>query len=291
LNTAEIFHSIYQDVFCQSFFNSCYVFLCGGAEKNHVRKKVGALLEKKGFKIFFPEDLFMDLLNRNRSNNLLEFENLLADNSDIVCVICESMGSAVELGAFTQNENIRKKMVAAIEKKYERSQSFINLGPLKLIKTEKRDRVQIYQKDKIEDFCEDLSKTFNTIYKKKHLQFVDFGNFASLITFIPIVIYFYKSYLRKELHAQLKYFIQLYNLASEDYIKKYYNNIFNAVIKYLIKSRTLFVIYTINGDDEFILSPKGFEDVGLVMAKSTCYNKTILHDRIRFAILNRQFNK
>ena len=54
------------------------------------------------------------MLNRNKKADLLEYENFLAENADIICVICESMGSAVELGAFVQNPKIRDKMVVVI---------------------------------------------------------------------------------------------------------------------------------------------------------------------------------
>ena len=95
---------IFDDVFCKTFTQSFFIFLCGGADKRHIRNKIRIQLETNGLQVLYPEDLFMDMLNRDKKADLLEYENLLASNSDIVCIICESMGSAVELGAFIQNE-------------------------------------------------------------------------------------------------------------------------------------------------------------------------------------------
>ena len=114
LEAIEIYNSIYKDVFCNTFNQSCYVFLCGGAGQEHIRNPIRLILEHKQYQVLYPEDLFMEMLNRDKKADLLEYENFLADNSDIICIICESIGSAVELGAFAQNENIKNKMVIAI---------------------------------------------------------------------------------------------------------------------------------------------------------------------------------
>ncbi len=76
----------------------------------------------------------MDMLNRDKKTDLLEYENLLADNSDMVCIICESMGSAVELGAFVGNRKLEQKLIVCINQKFARDKSFIMMGPVKHIK-------------------------------------------------------------------------------------------------------------------------------------------------------------
>lgn len=42
----------------------------------------------------------MDILNKDKKMDLLSLENFVAENSDIICVMPESPGSLVELGAF-----------------------------------------------------------------------------------------------------------------------------------------------------------------------------------------------
>ena len=66
----------------------------------------------------------MDMLNRDKNSDLLEYENLLADSADVVCIICESMGSAVELGAFVQSEKFEQKLIVCMNQKYARDKAF-----------------------------------------------------------------------------------------------------------------------------------------------------------------------
>ena len=47
----------------------------------------------------------------------LVMSNFLANNSHIISIICESAGSLVELGAFTNNEYTVNKVIAAVDKK------------------------------------------------------------------------------------------------------------------------------------------------------------------------------
>ena len=40
------------------------------------------------------------------------------------------MGSAVELGAFIQNEKLEQKLIVCVNQKYARDKSFIMMGPV-----------------------------------------------------------------------------------------------------------------------------------------------------------------
>ena len=55
----------------------------------------------KPLKIFYPEDLLIEILNKTKDADLLSYEQFLASNSHVIVIICESAGSLVELGAFT----------------------------------------------------------------------------------------------------------------------------------------------------------------------------------------------
>ena len=90
MNNLEIYKMIFDDVFCKTFTQSFFIFLCGGADKRHIRNKIRIQLETNGLQVLYPEDLFMDMLNRDKKADLLEYENLLASNSDIVCIILTS---------------------------------------------------------------------------------------------------------------------------------------------------------------------------------------------------------
>ena len=64
---------IFDDVFCKTFTQSFFIFLCGGADKRHIRNKIRIQLETNGLQVLYPEDLFMDMLNRDKKADLLEY--------------------------------------------------------------------------------------------------------------------------------------------------------------------------------------------------------------------------
>lgn len=283
----SIYESIYQDVFCHTFSESCFVFLCGGADKDSIRDKVRRLLDDKRFQILYPEDLFMEMLNRNRSSDLLEYENLLAENADIICIICESMGSAVELGAFVQSENVKSKLVVVINSKYRRDKSFIMMGPVKHIKKSYPDRLTYYKSPDVNGLVDDLKRCFRKLHKKV------FGSrnnslqeLSAYIAFIPQLIYFFQKIGRDELYKGLKQF-----LTGRDILPARYKEFFNIAINYLMK--TGIVVSGLNQREmtaTLSLSPKGYLETKKVLDYSSASEKTILHDRIRCDILKEQLN-
>lgn len=289
INNPEFFKRIYVDVFCNIFSKSYYIFLCGGAGKNNVRDKVRILLEEKNFKVLYPEDLFMDMLNKNKKSNLFEFENLLAQNSDIVCVICESMGSAVELGTFAQSEEVRKKMVAAIEYKYSRDKSFINMGPLKYLEKLNKDSVAYYKKDNLKHFTDTLVRQFMRMIRrdKKEVYNNSLDRLAAFIVYIPLVVYFFQSISREELHSGIKEM-----LVSSGVKLNKYNELFNATIKYLLKNRILLEEYSLELNKEvYKLSAEGIDDTIRMLKNNVKNGTTMLYDNIRCDIMKEQFNK
>ncbi len=116
------------------------IFLCGADINNSstARFKVAQLFEdwwsKYFFRIYYPEDIFDELLYSSESKDLLSLENLLAKSVDVIIMIPESPGSFAELGAFANDENLRKKMICILDIKYKKNKSFINQGPVKLVK-------------------------------------------------------------------------------------------------------------------------------------------------------------
>ena len=82
------------------------------------------------------EDIFDELLYSSKTKDLLSLEALLAESVDAIVLIPESPGSFAELWAFANDERLRKKMICVVDKKYKKDKSFINQGPLKLVKKE-----------------------------------------------------------------------------------------------------------------------------------------------------------
>ncbi len=288
MNNLDIYKMIFEDVFCQTFSQSFFIFLCGGADKRHIRNKIRIQLETNGLQVLYPEDLFMDMLNRDKKADLLEYENLLANNSDIVCIICESMGSAVELGAFIQNEELERKLIVCVNQKYTRDKSFIMMGSVKHLQKKYKSSVLVYKENEPKLLGEELSKKFKHLQRmsKKGNKKLSFNNLSAYIAFIPIIVFFYKAIKRKELYKSLKEL-----LIEQNTLPSNYNQLFNASVKYLIKSGGIVTKFDdFKNDETLSLSSKGYAETANLLKLSWATNKTLLQDKIRCAILKEQLN-
>lgn len=288
MNFQNIISEIYENVFCQTYHESYYVFLCGGAKKENIRNSVRFLLEKKGYQILYPEDLFVDIINNDKKTDLLDYENLLAANADVVCVICESPGSFAELGAFVQNDEIKNRMVAAVNYRYKRDKSFIMLGPIRHLKKANNQCVLEYNEKELDIFVDGLCKSFNHIKRKwaKGHDKLSFNNMSTYIAFIPIIIYFLGEINRQTLYKELKEFLK-----NREVLPNNYNDLFNAAIKYLIKTRKIVSkVNSSENQEEFKLSYDGINETKSILSKSKQSYRNKLHDKIRCGIIKTQFN-
>lgn len=86
--------------------------------------------------VLYPEELFGDLIYGEKMD-LLQLENLLANSVHAVVVCPESPGSLVELGAFSNHPYLCRRLIVVANKKFEHSQSFIRLGPLRYLMQKK----------------------------------------------------------------------------------------------------------------------------------------------------------
>ncbi len=117
--------------------NAFSVFLCGGAGKEYskFRFSLGQAIEDTKsqtsvFTVYYPETLFSELFYGSSKRNLLDMENILADNVSSIVLPLQSPGTFAELGAFSINERLRHKLIVINNKKYSRTRSFINDGPI-----------------------------------------------------------------------------------------------------------------------------------------------------------------
>ena len=130
---------IRDDIYKPAFSFKTTVFLCGADinQKDKIRHQIAqALIWEFWFDIIYPEDIFDELLYSSKTKDLLSLEGLLAESVDAVVIIPESPGSFAELGAFANDEKLRKKLICVVDKRYQKDKSFINQGPLKLVKKE-----------------------------------------------------------------------------------------------------------------------------------------------------------
>jgi len=151
-----IAEKIRKDIFKPALNYKITIFLCGKdiLDKSSIRYRIAQVLTEGlwysgTYDLVFPEDIFDELLYSSTSADLLSLENLLADSVDAVVVIPESPGSFAELGAFANNEKLRSKMLCILDVKYKRDKSFINQGPVKLVRSVNKDGVVYVDESKI----------------------------------------------------------------------------------------------------------------------------------------------
>ncbi len=212
----DIVKTIYEDVFLHIQHSNIDLFLCGGAStKTHLsnRDQLRKRLEKnKKLSIFYPEDMFMELLSRKKYD-LFTLENFLAENSDVIIIVCESPGSYTELGAFTSNDKTLNKLVVLIQKKYKNDKSFIMQGPVRYIETRDKRNV-IYFNNNLDDMEKAVERYLSLKYwfyrNKKYVR--RYGNYTKEIDlisgqfyFILLLLYFYNRIETKEMREAIKY--------------------------------------------------------------------------------------
>jgi hypothetical protein len=129
------------------------IFLCGGAggTQDQLRKNLGASLSalksKYRYSVFYPEDMFVELVLGHQKQDLLTLENLLAKSVSVVTILLQSPGTFTELGAFSNHELLKDKLVVVVDPKHMKAQSFINTGPIRHLLKETSSRVLFLKMD------------------------------------------------------------------------------------------------------------------------------------------------
>lgn len=144
----DLAKAIHDKVFRWFFEFKTGVFLCGAGknEKGSVRAQIDKHLRDWRFffyryDIVYPEDLFDELLYGENHQDLLTLEGILADSVDAIVLIVESFGAVAELGAFASSNQLRKKLICVVDGKHKTSKSFINYGPVRLLKDKKQGEI------------------------------------------------------------------------------------------------------------------------------------------------------
>lgn len=162
---------IRDEIFKPAYNYKTTIFLCGAdlSDKNKLRFQIAEALNSWWYKyyydIVFPEDIFDELLFSSQKRDLLSLENLLAESVDAIVIIPESPGSYSELGAFANDEKLRKKLICLIDKKYKKRKSFINQGPLKLVREENKQNLIFIEPNDIVQIVSKLNSSLKKIKK------------------------------------------------------------------------------------------------------------------------------
>ena len=189
------------------------IFLCGaGTEVPHsIRRKIDKLLTSSQYsfwyELFYPEDLFQELLYGHEHQDLITLENVLAEGVDVIVLVIESYGSVAELGAFASNDKLRKKLLCVVDKKYKKTKSFINYGPLRLLK-DKREGYIVYSDFKNitkENEFEKIRKGINKIKRNTKKKSPAVTNVIQAHHFILASIYLLEPISKSRLISLVKF--------------------------------------------------------------------------------------
>jgi len=127
--------------------NEVSIFLCGGNGKREeeirkrLRRKMGGQVSKYRYRVYFPEDMFMELILGHERRDLLRLENMLGDSVNAVTILLESPGTFTELGAFANHDKLKDKLIIVVDPKYARAKSFINFGPIRYLRRATRSKI------------------------------------------------------------------------------------------------------------------------------------------------------
>lgn len=285
----EALKKIYTDVYIKLENRSIEVFLCGKKSNEFepsIRDQVRQKIENKhSVRILYPEDLFSDILYKDKNSDLLSLEDTLAENCDIICIICESPGAFVELGAFTNNDNTFKKIIAVVEEKYKKDRSFIMLGPIKFIEKDNKNRVIYYHKDDINELCNKLTKT---ITKKDYLgrgnknvqSSVKPNTIVGLGNLVVVLLFFFSEFEYTVLFSYIQHIFSKHLSPLQ-----LNSGILNGSIKFLFKEK---MIKKKKRETNFVyaLTDYGYNAVNGYFCRMRGTRKAELRDGIRLAIMN-----
>ena len=184
----DILQTVFNEIFLQEIDTTINIFLCGSSisNSNNIRSKLyDSLHDVRNVNIVFPEWLFSDLLD-HQDYDLLSLEKELANNVDIIILPLEGFGTIAELGVFAAFPNIKEKVIAINLAKYKRKRSFINLGPIKLIKRANQNNVIYYKESEQDSMIDTVVKRVKYIKKREQKDNVE--NLFNLSRFMLFLI-------------------------------------------------------------------------------------------------------
>lgn len=286
-------NQIYEDIFLHMEQNNIDLFLCGGASsREHIsnRDQLRKRLEKNNkLSIFYPEDMFMELLSRKKYD-LLTLEQFLAENSDLIMIVCESPGSFAELGAFVNNERTLDKVVVLIQKRFKNAKSFIMQGPVKHVEAHNKKNV-IYFNQNMDDMEYEVNKYLDSKYwfyrNRKYRKYGPDAKEINLIAgqfyFMIILLFFYKEIEIKKMNELIKNIYFERGFSAENF-----EMVYSAALRRLYKEGML--IKEIGSSHNYYkLTQKGYDSGKNILNNVLIEKRDKIINGIRLKILKDQY--
>lgn len=203
LTNSTILDAIFNDLLITIIRDDINVLLCGkkSSDADSIRNIVNEDLRQfPRINVFFPEWLFSNLLEQTDAD-LISLEGVLANDVDKIILPLEGFGAICELGAFSIKKEIRDKLIVLNDKQHAFQKSFINLGPIKLIKKKSKGTVIIYDgKLSSDKVLEIRNKTLYGKYQKASRK-VD--NMFTLLYLVGLVIAIYQPIEKEDIASML----------------------------------------------------------------------------------------
>jgi len=276
-NSTSILDSIHSSVFLKSADQTINIFLCGASvsDSNSIRNLIYKSVRDIGkTNVVLPEWLFSDLMAKPQYN-LLDLENELAHNVDLLIIPLESVGTIAELGAFASFPTIRGKIIVINDTGHKRKQSFVNLGPIKLIKQEHPDNVMYYDNNNSDELIDKVITRIKYLKNREPKSAVN--NLFNLSRFILFLIGIYQPVSKEDIRDMIL------NWKSE--ITEYY---IEPCLTILIKDKI--VLSNMHNYTEFFsLTEKGHNYVFETILPSLGVTKQF--NKIRTQVLNAKYRE
>lgn len=280
-NLRPLAKAIHDQVFKRFFEFNTTIFLCGAGTSvgGSVREKIDEALKHWIFYIYrydlvYPEDLFDELLYGENHQDLMSLEHILADSVDVIVLIVESIGAVAELGAFSSNEQLRKKLVCVVESKYKKAKSFINNGPVRLLKDTGQGVIIYSDFSNIEKMTSDIQKAITKV-KKGSEKIASVTNILQAHHFILPCIFLLEPIQKSMLHKLVEHASDIPEMNSKA--------ITTAALSMLLKKRE--VTLAADGYHLTTTGQQKFAALGRKSRVKSTFKATDL-DALRVAVIN-----
>ena len=126
------------------------VFLCGGRSdsdqslRSHIIAALKASKPSLHQSTVLAEDVF-DSFSGAAYDDLLMFEQDLAELCSLIVIVAEGPGAIAELGAFSLLETTKPRLLVIVDEQHYAENSFIRLGPVEHVRQHSEDQVLAYQ--------------------------------------------------------------------------------------------------------------------------------------------------
>jgi len=241
------------------------IFLCGGASKEEALMRFelkDAIKNTKSsdhYNVYMPEDIFLELLMGYKKYDSLSLENILAKSVNSIVIPLQSPGTFTELGAFSNKDELKNKLIVINNPKYKSKKSFINTGPIMYLQQNTKSVVlnRIYDRSHLKSLAKEIRMNTRQIAESNLVEYSLKNPLSSFNFYLALV--FVLGPIKK---ANIEEIIKELDSSLEATIVN------ETVINSLINQRKIIM----NNEEEYSLTKKAFYEISnLYTTKKASY--------------------